>query len=91
MESARPLLQINTPFSSSRKIFLDSLQLPSHHTNRIEAKWYDQAGRVVGSDVANLPSSLFGVALVERASEIPPHKLGDAVGSGVSWVNWDGD
>lgn len=91
MENARPLLQVNTEFASSCNIFLDSLQLTSHQTNRVEAKWYPQANRVVVSDVANFPSSLVGVALIERAREVTPDKLGDAIGSGVCWVLWDGD
>ena len=91
MEGACPLLQINTPFSSSRNIFLDILQLPGHHAYRIKAKWYPQANRIVGSDVANFPGSLLGVTLVERAREVPSDKLGDTVGSGVCWVLRDGD
>jgi hypothetical protein len=91
MENARPLLQINAPFTSSCNIFLDSLQLPSHGGNRIEAKWYPQANRVVGRDIANFPGKLLRIALVERAREVLPDKLGDAVGSGVCWVLWDGD
>ena len=71
MEGACPLLQINAPFASSRNIFLDVLRLPTHHGNRIEAKWYSQTNRVVVSDVANFPGSLLGVAFYKATEEFP--------------------